>query len=411
MYKRNCAVQTNGLDVIYQHVQKRKDGPVYMTKRKAAEVAAFHESLPTYQQTRLVSLQNLANYLGVKGIYVKDESGRFGLKAFKGLGGIYAMFQVLCKKLGLNPQRTTFSDFQGEAIKKQVADIIFVTATDGNHGKGISWAAGLFGCQAYVFMPVGAAKEREEAIRKVGPAIVQVTTKNYDETVNYAKEMSKQNGWILIQDTSWDGYEQIPIWIIQGYLTMAAEAVEQIKEYAVKPTHVFLQAGVGAMAGGICGYLMNYYAEARPIVSVVEPASAACIFYSAQKADGKIHSLEGNPHTIMAGLNCGTPCKVTWPILQEFISSYFSCPDYVSAYGIRTYARPMAGDAAVVSGESGAVTLGLVRMLLENVACQEIKTKLELNSESVLLLFNTEGDTDPYNYRKIVENELYPIPE
>lgn len=397
------------IEVIAQKIQSNQDGPANLTDRNAAEAIRFHRTLPSYQPTKLVSLSGLATKLGVKGIYVKNEATRFGLKAFKGLGGTYAMFRILCVKLGLNPQQTSFQDFQKADIKSKVAEITFVTATDGNHGKGVSWAAGLFGCQVYVFMPAGSSPEREKAISSVGPAIVCITDKNYDETVAHAKKLSEKNDWVLIQDTAWDGYEQIPLWIIQGYLTMATETVDQFKEIAVEPTHVFLQAGVGAMAGGVCGYLMNHYKNKRPVISIVEPEAAACIFLSAQKADGKAHSVIGNPHTIMAGLNCGTPCKITWPILRDFASAYFSCPDYVAAHGMRTYAKPIATDQAIIAGESGAPTMGLIRLLLEEVGMKKVKTMLGLNKESVILLFNTEGDTDPVNYKNVVENDLYQI--
>lgn len=156
---------------------------------------------------------------------------------------------------------------------------------------------------------------------------------------------------------------------------------------------------------------MNHYADSRPMVSIVEPEAAACIYLSAEAADGNIHSVEGDPVTIMAGLNCGTPCKITWPALRDFVSAYISCPDYVAAHGMRTYANPTGGDPAVISGESGAVTMGAVRILLEDGTMKETKKRLGLNQDSVILLFNTEGDTDPNCYKNIVENGAYPLPK
>ena len=372
------------------------------TGAAAEEAGRFHRSLPGYRPTPLVSLPCLASKLGVRGIYVKDESARFGLKAFKGLGGAYAMYRILCEKLGLDPRKEDFASFQREEIREKAASFTFVTATDGNHGKGVSWAAGLFGCKAFVFMPAGSSKERAAAIRSAGPAQVEITGENYDGTVGYARRMSEENGWILIQDTAWDGYEAIPLWIIQGYLTMAGEAVQQLAKEGVCPTHVFLQAGVGAMAGGICGFLLEHYRDCPPEVILVEPEDAACVFASAQAGDGRAHTVEGSPQTIMAGLNCGTPCKITWPVLRDCGAAYLACPDSTAVLGMRTYARPAGTDPALVSGESGAATMGAVRELLEDPSLSEARESLGLGRDSVILLFSTEGDTDAASYQAIV---------
>ncbi len=378
--------------------------PKDLTIEDACRVQRFHRSIPGYRPTPLTALPDLARRWNIKGIYVKDESKRFGLNAFKGLGSSYAMYRILCEKLEIDPEQADFSCFQQENIRKQTDGITFVTATDGNHGKGVSWAAGLFGCRAYVLMPAGSSEERAQAIRSAGPAIVEITDKNYDETVACAERISKENGWILIQDTAWMNYEQIPLWITQGYLTMGMEAIEELEAHDIRPTHVFLQAGVGSMAGGICGFLMNYYdgEDFRPIVSTVEPDAAPCIYLSALYRDGKAHSVVGNPKTIMAGLNCGTPSRLAWPVLRDFVSGYFSCPDFVTVCGMRTYAGPAGDDPPVVSGESGAVTLGTVRILLEDDSMQAAREALELGPDSVILLFNTEGDTDPVSYKEIV---------
>ena len=175
--------------------------------------------------------------------------------------------------------------------KKEIKKVVFVTATDGNHGRGVSWAGGIFGCQVYVYMPAGSVEVWAEAIRKVGPAEVLITDMNYDDTVQFAKEQSEAHGWYLIQDTAWDGYEEVPGWIIQGYLTMASEALEQMAEYQEIPTHVFLQAGVGAMAGGVLGYLANSFGKQKPIVTIVEPEAANCIYRSVSAGDGMAHCL------------------------------------------------------------------------------------------------------------------------
>lgn len=402
----------------YQHLKVLKNdhvsekmGPEFLNTESTKAVRHLHCSATAYRETPLVSLEVLAKKLGVKGIFVKDESYRFGLNAFKGLGGIYALACVICEKLGLDIHTTKFSDLQQPLVRESVSHMIFVTATDGNHGKGVAWAAGQLGCKAYVYMPKGSSPYRAQAIQNAGKAEVTVTDMGYDDTVRYARHMSEEHGWTLIQDTSWNGYETIPKRIIQGYTTMAYEAVHQLGEYGVKaPTHIFLQAGVGAMAGGITGFMVNYYEKQRPVIVIAEPEDAACIFESARKEDGGPHEAAGSGETIMAGLNCGEPCTITWPILRDYANFYAACPDYVAARGMRQLAAPWGNDKKVISGESGAVTMGLLTMLMESWELEEEKVMMGLNEESVILLFNTEGDTDPASYHRIVYDGAYATP-
>ncbi|MBR6703806.1 MAG: diaminopropionate ammonia-lyase [Lachnospiraceae bacterium] len=371
------------------------------SEEAAQDALRFHRTLPGYRETPLLSLSAAAARCGVDEIFVKDESGRFGLKAFKGLGGSYAMFRILCKQLSLDPRRTVFADFQEPDIRRRCAEITFVTATDGNHGKGVSWAAKLFGCQAHVFMPKGSVEARRRAIEEAGCADARITEFNYDQTVAYCDELARENGWILIQDTAWEGYEQIPAHIIEGYLTLAAEAARQMG--GKRPTHLFLQAGVGAMAGGIESYFVSRSPAAPPFVTIAEPETAACVYRSAAAGDGKIHSVGGNPETIMAGLNCGTPCGIVWPVLRDCSAFFCACSDEIARDGMRAYARPEGSDPAVVSGESGAVTYGLVRRIL---ASEDLRARFGIGPDSVILLVNTEGDTDPENYAAIVNGSV-----
>ena len=250
------------------------------------KVKKFHKSLDSYERTPLIRLKSLAEKLKVKEILVKDESYRFGLKAFKGLGGIYALSRVVCKKLGMNIEDIKFSDLKSGEIKEKISDMTFVTATDGNHGKGVAWSAAQLGCKAVVYMPKGSSETRAQAIRNMGDTEVTITDMGYDDTVRFASKMSEENGWYLVQDTSWEGYQEIPKWIIQGYTTMGAEAAEQMEEMEIEaPTHIFLQAGVGAMSGGIMGYLKNRYKDNKPVFAVVEPKEVACIYESARVND------------------------------------------------------------------------------------------------------------------------------
>lgn len=400
-----------GIRVLNVDSGQRVAIPECLSAKAACEARAFHRQLNEYRETPLVSLHGLAETLGVKAIYAKDESRRFSLNAFKGLGGSYAMFRILCEELVLDTEKTTLSDLRSGDTRKKIEDMVFVTATDGNHGRGVSWAGGLFGCKVRVFMPKGSVEARAEAIRRVGPAEVTITDMNYDETVRYAMKMSEKNHWHLIQDTAWDGYEKIPSWIIQGYLTMASEAKEQLEKAGAMPTHIFLQAGVGAMAGGVLGYFASVYGANKPVTAIVEPDTVNCIYQSAKAADGTMHSITGDPITIMAGLNCGTPCKVTWPVLRDYAEFYIACPDYVAAHGMRLYAEGEERDEKIISGESGAATLGAVSLILTRPEFAETRRAMNLTENSVILLFNTEGNTDPEGYNDIVNNGFYPLPK
>lgn len=362
----------------------------WLSPKVAQRVMAFHCQVPGYGPTPLKSLPELAEKCGVKALLVKDESPRFGLNAFKGLGGIYAVAQAAGKLLGLEPEQITFPELKKPEYQVALHQMIFATATDGNHGKGVAWAAGLLGCPAKVFMPKGSSPRRAQAIRDAGQAEVTITQWNYDDTVNYVNQCAEKNGWVLVQDTSWGGYEQVPKWIMQGYTTMAQEAAEQLTEM---PTHIFLQAGVGAMAGAVTGYYRARYGENCPKIVLVEPYGAACIYESMEAGDGQPHTAKGNGETIMAGLNCGSPCTVAWDILRDYGSYALECGDNAAKLGMRTLRR-----FGIVSGESGASGIGA---FLELARSPEQKAKLGIGPDAKILFFSTEGNTDPESYEAI----------
>ena len=381
---------------------KAGEGPGYLSVEEANRARRFHTTIRGYKATPLVSLDSLAKELGVWKIYVKDESHRFGLNAFKGLGATYAIAKLLCERLNVDIDSVSFDYFKTPEVYEIIKDMVFVTATDGNHGRGVAWAATQLGCKSIVYMPKGSSLRRLENIKKVG-AEASITDVNYDDTVKLARLKAEEIGGFLVQDTGWEGYESIPKWIAQGYTTMAAEAMVQMRLDGIdRPTHVFLQAGVGTFAGGILGYLANVYKERLPITVIMEPTNAACFYKSAFANDGNPRSVTGDLETIMAGLACGEPNPVIWPILRDYAKAFLSCPDYVAARGMRVLANPIGNDPKVVSGESGAVGLGLLTLLLEREEMKELKTKLALDENSVILCFSTEGDTDPEHYKKVV---------
>ena len=370
-------------------------GTAFLGREQLQRVTDFHKTLPGYKTTPLVKLDSLAKRLGVEAVYLKDESKRFGLNAFKALGGSWAIADYLKETLALEGE-VTFDRLQDALAGRE--PITFITATDGNHGRGVAWTARVLGQKAVVYMPKGSAAERLENIRAQG-AQAKITQYNYDDTVRMAARDAEANGWVLVQDTAWPGYETIPTRIVQGYGTLAMEIVEQLGEE--RPTHLFLQAGVGSFAGAVLGCMVEAYGADYPITAIVEPDKADCVYRSAAADDGKLHFVTGDMDTIMAGLACGEPCTVVWPVLNSYADAFVSCDDETAAQGMRLLGRPMGGDPVVVSGESGAVGAGLLERVMSG-RYEELRKALKLDGNSRVLLISTEGDTDRENYRKIV---------
>ena len=369
---------------------------------QAQRVRHFHQSFPEYSVTPLVKLEVLAEELGVQSIYVKDESYRFGLNAFKVLGGSYAIAREIGRLLGLKEEELTLGRLLAPDVKERLGTLTFVTATDGNHGRGVAWTAQRLGHRAVVFMPKGTAAERLENIRRLG-AEASITNVNYDDTVRLARAYAAEHKGIVVQDTSWEGYDEVPLHIMQGYTTMGSEIVEQLQAYGnIKPTHVFLQAGVGAMAGAMAGFIADYYKERRPLITIVEPNQADCIYRTALANDGQLHAVGGALDSIMAGLCCGEPCSLGWRQLAAYADNFVAMPDRAAALGMRVLGSPMGSDAAVVAGESGAAGFGLAMAVLWKQDLAELKRSLQLDAKSVILCISTEGATDVANYRRIM---------
>lgn len=382
--------------------------PEAFSEDLSKKVLHFHRRLPGYQPTHLIRLRNLAQSWGVAEILIKDESTRFGLGAFKVLGGSYAVARLLCQKLGIDIQTIDFDYLTSDAVRKRVGHITLATATDGNHGRGVAWAAEQLGLQAMIYMPKGTARSRVENIRCHG-GTVEVTALNYDDTVRLCSRRARENGWHVIQDTAWEGYEDIPRWIMQGYMTICVEAVSQMREQGVnRPTHVFIQAGVGAFAGAMVGYLARLFQDDTPCFIIMEPNNAACLFSSAIAGDGLPRNVTGDLSTIMAGLACGEPNPFAWNILWDFVRCFICCDDFVSANGIRILANPLKGDESVEAGESGSVGVGLLDLLANNADFGVLKQALKIGPGANVLFFNTEGATDPENYREILWHGKYP---
>ena len=380
-----------------------------MGKENVEKAKAFHRSFPQYAVTPLARLSGMAECLGLSELFVKDESYRFGLNAFKVLGGSFAMARYIAQQTGKDVSQMTYEYLTGDQLKKDFGQATFFTATDGNHGRGVAWAANKLGQKAVVHMPKGSTKTRFDNIAKEGAAVT-IEDMNYDDCVRLAaKEAGETQNGVIVQDTAWDGYEDIPGWIMQGYGTMAAESCEQLRALEVnRPTHVFVQAGVGSLAGAVVGYFANMFPNDPPKMVVMEAQAADCLYQGALAADGKPRIVDGDLQTIMAGLACGEPNTISWDILRNHVNAFVSCPDWVSAKGMRMLAAPVKGDPAVTSGESGAVGMGLISSIMEGEQYGALREAIGLDRHSKVLMFSTEGDTDPDKYRKVVWGGEYP---
>ena len=392
------------------HMEKSDDAHLgIMSLDNVAKARAFHKSFPQYTVTPLARLDNLAARLGLNNLCVKDESYRFGLNAFKVLGGSFAMASYIADETGRDVSDMTYDYLTSDELARDFGQATFFTATDGNHGRGVAWAAKRLGQKAVVHMPKGSTKSRFDNIAAEG-ATVTIEEVNYDECVRMAAaEADACERGVIVQDTAWEGYEKIPSWIMEGCGTMASEAAEQLREAAInRPTHVFVQAGVGSLAGAVVGYFANLYPDNPPTFVVMEATNAACLYKGAVAADGEPRIVTGDMPTIMAGLCCGEPNTLGWDILRNHVTAFVACPDWVAARGMRILGAPEKGDPRVISGESGAVGAGLISTLMTDDSYAELRDLIGLDKTSNVLMFSTEGDTDPEHYRKVVWDGAYP---
>tara|TARA_R100000935_G_scaffold2074_1_gene6126 strand:+ start:4980 stop:6128 length:1149 start_codon:yes stop_codon:yes gene_type:complete len=339
----------------------------------------FHKSLENYHPTPILELKELAKSFEVGKIFINDESFRFGLNAFKGLGASYAIQKILEK----DPSIQTFC-----------------TATDGNHGRAVAWSAKMLGKAARVYVPKDTTQARIKAIENEG-AIVKKIEGNYEETCAVAQKMSEANNWQLVQDAATDNYEEIPAYIKAGYLTHFIELEESLHSLPEAQIDiVFIQAGVGSWPASAAWYYLNRYRKKRPKLVLVEPKEAAGILASLQK--GERTSPDGNYKTIMAGLNCGIPSTSAWEILRNSVDAAMAIEDDFTEKAMRKLYFPEGTDERIVSGESGAAGFAGFLALMTDPKFQKLKEYLKITSETRFLFYSTEGDTDPENFNKII---------
>ena len=350
---------------------------------------------PGYQPTPLYRLTHLAARLGVHSIDYKDESQRFALKSFKALGGAYAVFRLIQKSIALQfpGVQATVADVLSGRFKRAVAALTVTCATDGNHGRSVAWGAQTFGCRCVIYVHQTVSQGRADAIAAFGAEVVRVPG-NYDDSVRHADQQAQVHGWTVVSDTTYEGYREIPVDVMHGYGVMAREVVNQMP---TAPTHVIVQAGVGAFAAAVCATFWLAWGGQRPRFILVEPQNAACFFESGLA--GQPVAVAGELNTMMAGLACGEVSPVAWDILRFGVQAYATLADDFALQAMSLLAKPSAPDPAIVAGETGSVGLGL---LLAIEKSPELKQLLGLNAHSRVLILGSEGDTDPAIYQSVV---------
>jgi len=344
--------------------------------------------------TPLYALKGLAKALGLGQVLLKDESVRSGLGSFKVLGAPIALVRLamrLWPQEKMDPQAL----FAGRH-RALLRDFTVISATDGNHGRALAAAARSLGCRCVIVLHAHVSAEREHAIAACGAEIVRIAG-NYDASVAQAAHLARANGWHVVSDTSYEGYEDIPRDVMQGYGTVAAEIVEAVAGSASPPTHVFLQGGVGGFPAAIVSYLWEAYGEQRPTIVVVEPEQADCLYQSALQ--GRPAKASGAVDSVMAGLACGETSPLAWRFLERGADWFMTVKDEEAVQAMQALARGEAEDLPVVSGESGAAGLAGLLQLMRRPGPA---SRAGLGRESSVLLVNTEGATAPAVYRQLV---------
>jgi diaminopropionate ammonia-lyase len=384
---------TENISVSMRFVQNRRRSTPHGDTFGDERPWTFHRRLPGYAPTPLKEAAELAQRLDVAHIWVKDESQRFRMPAFKILGTSWAVYKALTERSGV--QIAAWNSLAELAEQfAPLRPLTLVAATDGNHGRAVAHMARLLGFEAHIIVPSDMAPSRIEAIKGEG-ARVTLVNDTYDDAVKCSREIANEDKQsLIVSDTSWSGYEAIPRWVIEGYTTMFKEVDEELAlRHQRPPDLIIVQMGVGSLAAAV---VQHYSGSTSPIKIVgIEPTTAACVLTSIEA--GSIVSLVEPPQSKMVGLNCGTPSLVAWPMLSSGIDAFATIEDEWTYQGMRELAA-----IGVVAGETGAAGLGGLLSLLTDVCKEEIRRILEVDTSSNILVFATEGATDPTTYARIV---------
>jgi len=360
----------------------------------AQEVERYLSYRDGHRPTPLLSLPALAQELGVGAVHIKDEGQRLGLGSFKALGGSYAVIRLVLEEASRRLGRTVdVAELQAPEVRAIAATMTVACATDGNHGRSVAQGAQLVGARAAIFVHAGVSDARIAAIARFGAEMIRVEG-NYDDSVAEATRTAERNGWTVVSDTSWPGYERIPGLVMQGYTALFREALRDLPE---PPTHVFVQAGVGGIAAAVAGYFAAEFGDKRPFLIVVDPARAACLFESARA--GQIVKVAHGEPTVMAMLECYEPSMVAWRILSRLGDAFMTVSEDEAIAVMNRLARPSGDDPAIVAGESGGAGLA---GLISAAADPETRSRIGLGPDARVFLINTEGATDPALYETLV---------
>ncbi|MBS1270425.1 MAG: Diaminopropionate ammonia-lyase [Gammaproteobacteria bacterium] len=349
-----------------------------------------------YSPTPLYPLCEIAGAIDVKAIYYKDESRRFAPGSFKALGGAYAVEQLLKREVSRRLGREiSLGEIRNGRYAKLTSGVTVATATDGNHGRSVAWGAARFGCSCVIYIHRHVSEGRCAAMESFGARVIRVEG-NYDDSVRQARLDAAKNGWYIVSDTSYPGYMTLPRYVMAGYTVMIKEALEQIPDRTA-PTCVFLQGGCGGLAAAIAGYLWQALGEHRPRLIVVEPVQADCLYQSVsacRRVDVNI-----TEESSMAGLSCGEVSILAWGMVQAAVNDFLSMNDDLIGPTMRLLARRQNGTTPIVAGESAVP--GLAALLAASWQTG-LRDALDLGVDSQVLIFGTEGATDPQIYKNLV---------
>jgi diaminopropionate ammonia-lyase len=351
-----------------------------------------HRRLPGYAPTKLVECPRLASESRVGTVWVKDESSRLGLPAFKMLGASYGVYRAVVERLGQEPHWDDLDELRVAVAK--LLPMTLAAATDGNHGRAVARMARHLGFDARIYVPEGTVAARIAAIESEG-ATVTVVPGDYDDAVRRSA-LDESDSCIVVSDTSWPGYDRIPGWVVEGYSTIFAEVSDELVVLGrAEPDVVVVPVGVGALAAATVNHYKGGGVESPPTIVGVEPAGADCVLRSVRAS--RLVTVPG-PHTsIMAGLNCGTPSELAWPLVSRGLDVIVAIDDEPARDAMRALA-----EVGIVAGETGAAALAGLRSLVLAEDGDALRQVSGLEADASVLLICTEGATDPGAYEAIV---------
>lgn len=380
-----------------------KEIPGWINQKNAFmndDIFKFHRSLEGYEATPVHTLKGLSKKLGISSVYVKDESFRFGVKAFKPLGASYTIYGFLKSKWE-NQFGTEFTvfDFKDPEKMQDLGTFTFCAATDGNHGRAVAWTARMLKQNAVIYMPANTALSRIKNIEGEGAKVVLVDG-TFDECVSRVDADARTNNWIIISDTAYQGYMYYPQFIMAGYTTIFREMDNIINmPHHCKADIVILQAGVGGLAAAGTWYYTKKYGKNRPKIICLEPTRADA-FMESVKIGKPVHS-KRDYNSIMAGLNCGVSL-LAWDYVSEGVNYMMTVSDAYAEKAMRQYYHPLEDDVRIISGESGASGMAGLLALFDDTKFEGLRNELNINFKTSVLLINSEGDTDPENFKRVV---------